>query len=457
MARFLLPRYQVLDNSANASSGAKLYFYSAGTSTPKDTFSDDALTVANTNPVVADSAGRFGDIFLESGDYKVVLTDSADVEVWTADPVTGAIGSSGAVDEKSADYTVTVGDATKLLNVDASGATRTQTLLAAATAGDGFEVSFKKSDSSANTVIIDGNGSETIDGATTLILRRQNDWVTLRCDGSNWLVVARGYGTVTQAVAEAGTDTTVWEFTPERVRQAIDANTVSVVAASRGLVAKYVTAATVDIDADAVVLKDTSGAPFLAESVNLTVDITASGANGLDTGSEASGTWYYLWVIYNGTTVAGLISASSTAPTMPSGYTFKALIGSVYNDGSSDFVEFWQNNRRVHQIPQVVFTAQTGVTSYTSQALTAFVPPIAKTTSGMLGITTDTAHAGKVAGNANGVGEQGRSAATGSINMDSMLNGGTFSDVPLVTGQTVYWKVDNTTANKRLTITGYTI
>lgn len=102
-------------------------------------------------------------------------------------------------------------------------------------------------------------------------------------------------------------------------------------------------ATTVDVDADLLIVWNTSSVAKILESVNLTIDITASGANGLDTGSEASNTWYYIWVIYNGTTAAGLISTSSTAPTMPSGYTYKALVGAVRNDGSSDFIDFKQN------------------------------------------------------------------------------------------------------------------
>lgn len=98
----------------------------------------------------------------------------------------------------------------------------------------------------------------------------------------------------------------------------------------------------VDIDADNVWIEDVAEVTFKANSVNLTVDITASGVNGLDTGSETSSAWYYLWVIYNGSTVAGLLSLSKTAPTLPSGYTFKGLVGVVRNDGSSNFLGFRQ-------------------------------------------------------------------------------------------------------------------
>ena len=63
----------------------------------------------------------------------------------------------------------------------------------------------------------------------------------------------------------------------------------------------------VDVDADAILLRTAGGVEYRATSVNLTAAITSSGANGLDTGSEASSTWYYIWVIYNGSTVASLL------------------------------------------------------------------------------------------------------------------------------------------------------
>jgi hypothetical protein len=55
-----------------------MYFYESLTVTPKDTYSDEALTTPNTNPVIADSQGQFGDIFL-SGAYSCKLTDASDV------------------------------------------------------------------------------------------------------------------------------------------------------------------------------------------------------------------------------------------------------------------------------------------------------------------------------------------------------------------------------------------
>lgn len=52
------------------------------------------------------------------------------------------------------------------------------------------------------------------------------------------------------------------------------------------------------------------------QSTTVTIDATTTGANGLDTGALAVSTWYYFYLIYNGTTVSGLLSTSSSAPTM---------------------------------------------------------------------------------------------------------------------------------------------
>jgi hypothetical protein len=69
--------------------GAKLYTYATGTSTPKAVYADAALTVALSNPVIADSAGRFPAMFLGAGDYKTELRDAAEVVIATDDPVEG--------------------------------------------------------------------------------------------------------------------------------------------------------------------------------------------------------------------------------------------------------------------------------------------------------------------------------------------------------------------------------
>lgn len=99
--------------------------------------------------------------------------------------------SSPAVNSQSANYTVLTSDQNKTILVNATSGNITITLLASATAGSGFELTIKKTDSTANTVTIDGNGSETIDGATTQVLAFQNNSMTIISDGTNWQIKDR--------------------------------------------------------------------------------------------------------------------------------------------------------------------------------------------------------------------------------------------------------------------------
>lgn len=96
----------------------------------------------------------------------------------------------GTVDAKSANYILQAADAGKVLSVSAAAAARTITLLPAATAGNGFTIGVEKSDSSVNTVTVDGDGSETINGAATHVIRRQRQLVWYKCDGTAWKIVA---------------------------------------------------------------------------------------------------------------------------------------------------------------------------------------------------------------------------------------------------------------------------
>ena len=88
---FYLSGQQLSDGTGAPYVAAKAYFYVTGTTTPLATYSDAGLTAVNANPVVADANGRFGDIYLQSARYKVVLATSADVAIDTLDPVDGTL------------------------------------------------------------------------------------------------------------------------------------------------------------------------------------------------------------------------------------------------------------------------------------------------------------------------------------------------------------------------------
>lgn len=109
----------------------------------------------------------------------------------------------------------------------------------------------------------------------------------------------------------------------------------------------------VAVTADAISVIDSAGKnSLLLNNVNITnINLATSGANGLDTGAAAVSTWYALWVIYNPTTdnVAGLLSLSAAAPTMPVGYTHKARVGWIRSDSTANKfpLSYTQAGRRV--------------------------------------------------------------------------------------------------------------
>ena len=89
------------------------------------------------------------------------------------------------------------------------------------------------------------------------------------------------------------------------------------------------------ITCDSVLLENSSGTLIKVSNVNVTLNATTTGANGLDTGSLAQGKFYYIYIINNGSTTASLASLSSTSPTLPSGYTYKARVGGVATNANA--------------------------------------------------------------------------------------------------------------------------
>jgi hypothetical protein len=116
---------------------------------------------------------------LAIGAANTILGSDGTDATWTAlDPVVKMLA-------KTADYTISETESNIQVIVDASGGAVVITLRAASGLA-GYIVAVKKSDSSTNTVTIDGNSSETIDGATTQVISAQYASLSVVCDGSNW-------------------------------------------------------------------------------------------------------------------------------------------------------------------------------------------------------------------------------------------------------------------------------
>lgn len=139
---------------------------------------------------------------------KPLVNDPIDEDLWGGElnnnmdiidtAIKNASGSTRAT--SSTPDTISTTDANNTVLVDASGGAFTVNLLAAATAMAGFTITIKKVDTSANTVTIDGNGSETIDGALTYVIGGIYQDVTLISDGTNWRIKQRYIGNVYERI-----------------------------------------------------------------------------------------------------------------------------------------------------------------------------------------------------------------------------------------------------------------
>lgn len=92
---FFIPQAVRIDSAGTPYAGAKANFYLTGTTTPTDTYTDNARAVAHANPVVADSAGQWAAIYLDPDvTYRCVITESDDTGIDDVDPVSVPLTAS---------------------------------------------------------------------------------------------------------------------------------------------------------------------------------------------------------------------------------------------------------------------------------------------------------------------------------------------------------------------------
>jgi hypothetical protein len=161
------------DNSIGATDnyiGPNLYDYTApypggtvdkkvdaGTLSANNYVSAEQRVIAGTDPGIA------ANLMYSRPNFPVVVTKTAAYTASNADEI--ILGSA-----TSAAFTVTLPTAVGIA---------------------GKKMTIKKIDSSGNAVTIDGNGSQTIDGATTIALSAQWAHRTIVSDGTNWLTIGQ--------------------------------------------------------------------------------------------------------------------------------------------------------------------------------------------------------------------------------------------------------------------------
>lgn len=113
------------------------------------------------------------------------------------------------------------------------------------------------------------------------------------------------------------------------------------------------------------------------------INFGVNGANGLDTGSIAASTFYYIYVIADSSEKNGpaaMASLSATAPTMPFGYDSLRVIGVCLTDGSSHILKYYTSGSGSQKYfqwdaPIAVTVTDSGTSaSYSAMNLSTGVP-----------------------------------------------------------------------------------
>jgi hypothetical protein len=207
------PRLQFFANDGSPLVGGKLYTYAAGTTTPLATYTSSSGGTANTNPVILNSRGE-ASVWLGSSQYKFVLTDANNVEIWTQDNLQASanVDGSNATGTWPINISGNAATATVANSVVAGGAVNR--IIAGTnitvSPGSGVGTVTVNATSSATVTSVDGaglygftlpGGPITTSGTLTVTPPAPStSGNVLTSNGTNWVSSALGFSTSTNSV-----------------------------------------------------------------------------------------------------------------------------------------------------------------------------------------------------------------------------------------------------------------
>lgn len=115
----------------------------------------------------------------------------------------------------------------------------------------------------------------------------------------------------------------------------------------------------------------------------IVIDTAKTGVNGMDTGTLAASTVYYVHLVgdyMNSNPTAAVLSLSATNPYLPVGYEVSRRIGWAVTDGSTHFVLMYQSgaglNRTYSFADPIALVSPGSANTFTAIDLSTFVPAI---------------------------------------------------------------------------------
>lgn len=352
--RLLNVRPAFYDSNGDPYSGARLFFYAAGSSTKQNTYTTSAGSVANSNPITLNSRGEPGtEIWGTVGQtYKIGLAipgsdDPPASFIWTEDNVSPINDSSISLDQwvsgpsptyVSATSFTLVGDQTSTFDVGRR--------LKFTTSGGTVYGTIVTSAYTVLTTITISGGDGPLDSGLSAV-----------------------YYSLLSATNPAAPIPAIQAFYAIGISCANNSGTPNT---------QY------DLNATAIVLRDTNNRTVVRwnpGSITNNVSTAGPAANGRDqAGAFSAGSWVHFYWIWNGATLATLSSATAppTGPTLPTGYTHWAYAGAVRFDGSSQLIKTRiLGSTAYYEAGQTIASGLTA-TVETSVSLASYIPPNAQ-------------------------------------------------------------------------------
>jgi hypothetical protein len=232
-------------------------------------------------------------------------------------------------------------------------------------------------------------------------------------------------------------------------------------------------AATSTWTCDEIILSTGLGqSPVRLGGLNLTLNLSTTGAGGMDTGAAPASGFVGIYIIYNPTTqVTALLATNATSASvsevygganMPSGFTASALV-SVWPTNSSSQLKpgLGKDRNFYYQSAVAIFTATTGVATLTLQSIAAGVPFNGKGVTLAFGSTaTGASPLPSISSDSVGTAANMFSASNLSntralpAGIPNQANIATFS-VLIVTAQTIYWMETNLQTTDSMYVLSY--
>lgn len=269
-----------------------------------------------------------------------------------------------------------------------------------------------------------------------------------------------------QDVIDDGTTATILA----NLKAAVSAQTAGVVGTIRnGRMSVTAAASTATFTADEVIVESALGGQcYRLANFSKAINLTTTGAGGMNSGQAPANGFVALYAIYNPSTGASALLAkdatSAVQPEvfsgtgMPAGYTASALVSVWPTNASRQLQIGYQRDREIFTTYSAMLNTSVQATTLTSLSVAAYVPPNAKTLSGDGSISSSTNTTGDIFVAGSPAGNIGLKHITQTAITAGAAQIGTYSYVPLVEPQKIYYvaTVSAGTMNATIYISSYT-